>query len=492
MKILIIGASGLLGTKLFEVLSKHNEVVGTYFSKKTAKCNYLDITKKPSVEMFFNKTEPDVIVHAAAIPDADYCEENRNITKKIHVDGTKHIAEACKKNNCKLVYISSDYIFDGEHGPYKEDSKPNPVNYYGVTKLEGEEIVQKNSDDYIIARPAILYGYHNSKSSFVAQTLDKLQNKEKIFADNKIIKYPTLTDDVSWAVDKLIRNNAKGIFHTAGNEPVTRYQWAVKIARAYELPTDNIFEEESKYKAKRPLDVKLNTAKIAGLGIKFVGVDEGIKIMKNQGGCMFRMIYSVRPDMLVLNQSASQFRIDVGKKLAKEHPANADIVIPVPESGIYGATGYAAESKIPFYFGLIRDYYTQKTLFEPAQVTRNAALKKKLIVVPEVIRNKRIVLVDEAILSGSTLNAAIEKIKKVGVKEIHVRIPSPPMTSNCNNKILDPNANLIAKKFKGKKESIEKELKKHFGVDSLYFLSLEGFLGVLSLRSKACIECFKE
>ena len=494
MRILITGASGLLGNKLFEVLSKHNEVAGTYVNNKTNTYVFLDITDKAFVDSCFDKIKPDCVIHAAALANADFCEENKRLTNQVNIEGTRHVVDACKKRNCKLVFVSSDYVFDGNSGPYHEDSKPNPVNYYGLTKLEGEKIVQQNLQDFIIIRPAIMYGYNGnsiSKQTFIDKVLNTLRKGEKLVVDNKIIKYPTLIDDVAKAIEKLIQLDAVGVYHVAGKEPVTRYDWALKIAEVFGLPKDNIVAEESKNKAKKPFNVKLDCSKIERFDLQFVDVEKGTKIMKNQEGCMFRMIYSVRPDKLVLNQNTSKFRINVGKLLAKEHPADADMVVPVPESGIYGATGYSAESGIPFFFGMIRDYYTQKTLFEPRQEMRNVSLRKKLIVVPELVKNNKIVLVDEVILSGATLAVVLEKLREAGAKEIHVRIPAPPMVYRCQNKVLNPNAELIALNFDDNKENLEEELRKKLGVDSLRFLSMEGFLNTLSKNSMPCVECFK-
>jgi dTDP-4-dehydrorhamnose reductase len=497
MKILITGASGLLGKKLFEILSKNDEAAGTYFGNKNGGENFhfLDVSDKPAVETFIQKIKPEVIIHNAALVDVDYCEENKEPAKRVNYDGTVNIIDMCKKYHLKLIYISSDYVFDGEAGPYVEESQTNPVNYYGFTKLEAEKSVAQSLDNAIIIRPAILYGDdEGTKKNFISEVVSKLSRGEKVVVDNKILKYPTLTDDVCFVIKKLIDLDARGTFHVSGEEAVTRYEWALKIAQMYGFENKNILPIKSLGKAKRPIDVRLLNDRVKRLIISFnpTNVDEGIRKVKNQKGCLFKMIYSARPDMLVLNQSASSFRINIGKQLAREQPTNADIVIPIPESGIYGATGYSAESKIPFYFGIIRDYFTNKTLFEPTLSMRNASLEKKLVVVPDIVRDKRIVLVDEAIVAGTTLAVAIEKLKKAGAKEIHIRIPAPPMLYNCTNGVLKEDANLIAKKFGEKKEEIEEGLRKHFGVNSLRFLSVEGFVNSLSSKCSFCMECFRK
>src|SRR3989338_1475492 len=142
MNVLITGASGLLGKKLYEGLSKTEEVAGTYFGNRTSEhFHHLDVSDRNSVDAFFEYVKPNVVIHTAALVNHDYCEENRSIARKINVDGTSNVVDACQKNKAKLVYLSSDYVFDGRHGPYTEVSFTSPVNFYGETKLEGERIV---------------------------------------------------------------------------------------------------------------------------------------------------------------------------------------------------------------------------------------------------------------------------------------------------------------------------------------------------------------
>ncbi len=498
MKILITGASGLLGDSLMELLSKTEETIGTYFKNQAGNnLHFLDITSKEEVDSFFERTLPELVIHTASIVDVDFCEENKEAARLTNIEGTRNIINACKKYSSKLIYISSDYIFDGQENNYSEESPPNPLNYYGFTKLESEKIIKESLKDYIIIRPGILYGNdENSKPSFISQVLKKLKNNEKVFVDDKIIKYPTLTSDVSEAIKKLISLNASGVYNVSGEEPITRYQWALKIAKFYKFPLENIIKQDAQTKAKKPLNVKLDISKIKNLGVAFSDVETGLKTVHNQKGCMWNLIYSARPDMLINGQSASMFRIEVGKRLAKEYPVDADIVIPIPESGIYGATGYSAQSKIPFYFGLIRDYYTKKTIYEPTLEMRNKALNQKIIIVSEVVKDKRIVVVDEAIIAGTTLLVTVDKLKKAGAKEIHVRIPSPPMNRNCISKKLNQDAKLIAKEFGDNKEEIEEGLRKYFNVDSLRFLSVNGFLESFSSinphLNRPCIDCFIE
>lgn len=496
MRILVTGGGGFLGTKLLHVLSRKYGTNGTQFSKDLDKHVHLDITDRKQTETCINETKPDIVIHTAAIPDPDFCEKNKDKAFSINVKGTENLVLAVKKINAKLIYISTSYVFDGEKGNYKDDDDPKPVNYYGVTKLEGENIIKKYLKDYLILRIPKIYGFNseNDKLNFVTKVINKLKKNEKIYLDNEKIKCPTLIDDVAQVINKLIENNYKGVYHFSSGEIITDYNWALKIADFYGVNKKNIIASKGDHFAKRPKDASLNTSKISKLGIKPTKIEEGLKIMKKQKGCMFRMIYSVRPDMLVLNQSASSFRIKVGEVLAKNYPQKVDLVTAVPESSFFEATGYAAYSKIPFYFSVIRDYFTEKTLFSPTMEYRLRALRKKLIIVKDVVENKKIVLIDEAIISGSTLKVVIKQLKDAGVKEIHVRIPSPMMLSNCKYNVIAPDAKLIAKNLSNKggvkKDEIEDKLAEYFGVDSLRYLSIEEFLSELIAKKDACIGCF--
>src|SRR3989338_1006310 len=239
MKILVTGASGLLGKKTMELLSlsKRFEVIGTYLTHPNEMIYKLDITNKISVEAFFHDFNFDIVIHAAALDDADYCEKDKELCENINVIGTMNLVDVCKKNGKKLLFVSSDYIFDGDRPPYTEDSAPHPVNFYGVTKLEGEEII----------------------------------------LDNEIIKYPTLTEDIAQSILALISVDAKGIFNTGSDEGITKYQWAKKIAQFYGYTEDSIFENKESPSAPRPLNVLLDSSKIKRLNISFANIEQGLK-----------------------------------------------------------------------------------------------------------------------------------------------------------------------------------------------------------------------
>ena len=160
MKLLITGASGLYGSKLAELAIARNFEVYSCDVQELPVCgNFVkfDVSNKEMVNTAFNRVKPDVVVHAASLTDVDKCELNKELTWKINVEGTKNIVEAAQRVGSFLVYISSDYVFNGEKGNYKESDKPDPINYYGLSKLKAEELI-KAQPEYFIARPSVIYG----------------------------------------------------------------------------------------------------------------------------------------------------------------------------------------------------------------------------------------------------------------------------------------------------------------------------------------------
>jgi amidophosphoribosyltransferase len=202
--------------------------------------------------------------------------------------------------------------------------------------------------------------------------------------------------------------------------------------------------------------------------------------------CIFEHVYFARPDSLVFGRSVAATREAFGAKLAQEHPAQADVVVPVPDSGMYAALGYARESGIPFGLGLVRNHYIGRTFIEPKQSIRHFGVKVKLNPVREVVGGKRIVLVDDSIIRGTTSRKIVRMLREAGVGEVHVRISSPPTTASCHYGIDTPTRReLIAST-----QSVE-EIREFIEADSLGYLSAEGMLQAFGRPQQAtCTACF--
>jgi amidophosphoribosyltransferase len=202
--------------------------------------------------------------------------------------------------------------------------------------------------------------------------------------------------------------------------------------------------------------------------------------------CVFEHVYFARPDSKVFGRSVAASRQAFGRRLAREHPAQADVVVAVPDSGMYPAIGFAEESGIPFALGLVRNHYVGRTFIEPKQSIRHFGVKVKLNPVREVVEGKRIVLVDDSIVRGTTSRKIVRMLREAGAKEVHVRVSSPPTMASCHYGIDTPTrSELIAAN-----QSVE-EIRKFIEADSLGYLSVEGMLEAFGRPLQAtCTACF--
>ena len=191
--------------------------------------------------------------------------------------------------------------------------------------------------------------------------------------------------------------------------------------------------------------------------------------------CIFEHVYFARPDSRVFGDPVSQSRLKMGARLAREAPAAADIVVPVPDSGLFAAMGYSRESGLPLEFGMVRNHYVGRTFIEPSQSIRNFGVKIKLNPVRDLLEGRRVVLVDDSIVRGTTSRKIVRMIREAGAAEVHLRISAPPTQWPCHYGIDTPNREeLIASHH-----SIE-EIRQYIEADSLAYLSLEGMLASVS------------
>jgi len=203
-------------------------------------------------------------------------------------------------------------------------------------------------------------------------------------------------------------------------------------------------------------------------------------------GCLFEYVYLARPDTTIAGQGVHATRVRIGKRLAIEAPAEADLVIPVPESGTPAAIGYAQQSGIPYGLGLVKNSYVGRTFIQPSQTIRQLGIRLKLNPLREIIEGKRIVVVDDSIVRGNTQRAIVRMLREAGAKEIHVRISSPPVEWPCYYGIdFASRAELIASGLE------VEEIRRSIGADSLSYVSLEGLIEATTIaEDKLCAACF--
>ena len=291
MKVLVIGASGLVGSHCLKYFREKNiETIGTYRNYKTEGTYFFD----PLEENCFSFLEeldfkPQVIIHCGALTNVDYCEDNQEESANLTVASTNVIADYCNKNSIRLVYISTDYVFDGLNGPYSEDEKTNPINVYGKHKLEAELVAEK-TERYIIARITNVYGEEERSKNFIAHLLSVISSgTEKNFnLPFDQFATPIYAGDIAKMIYLLVMDNKKGIYNLASTDYYNRYQLAQKIKsyfkNANHLLLEPISTESLQQKAKRPLNGGLLNMKFAKEYPQFIftNVDEFIlKTIKN-------------------------------------------------------------------------------------------------------------------------------------------------------------------------------------------------------------------
>ena len=290
MKLLITGASGLLGTKLCEIaLRKNHEVYSAYSQHRPLYGTpvKLDILDLKAEQQILDKIKPQGVVHAAALTNVDKCEMEKELAWKTNVEATTNLVRLCKEHDAYLVYVSTDYVFNGEKGTYKEMDDPAPINHYGLTKLKGEEAVQ-TLNKYCIVRGSVIYGSTpaTGKTNFALWLLDKLRKKEEVKIITDQWNSPTLNVSMAEMILQILEKRVNGIFHLAGATRLSRYEFAEHLAETFNLDPKYIKPvqtEHIKWIAKRPKDSSLDVNKAKRtLAIKPLEIREALEIMKKE------------------------------------------------------------------------------------------------------------------------------------------------------------------------------------------------------------------
>jgi len=280
---LVTGASGLLGTKLVPQLVRRGwRVVAIYnthrpnygLTQANVKLVKLDIRNRVKLEDLILKTMPEVVIHAAALTNVDLCEKDKTLAWEVNVEATKSVVRASRVVKAHLIYVSTDYVFDGERGLYKESDIPSPINYYGMTKLIAEELVRSADILYTIVRTSAIYGVGGSKKSFAEYVAERVTRGEKVKALTDQYLSPIYNADLAEAIAEASTLKPMGTYHVAG-ERVSRFEFAVKIAEALDARKDLIMpakmDDMKSWVARRPRDSSLDVSKareIIGAGIK--------------------------------------------------------------------------------------------------------------------------------------------------------------------------------------------------------------------------------
>ena len=281
-KILITGAEGQLGFYLYKKLDKAFDVLATSrIGNKKEKIINLDITNYKDVKILCQKFQPTIIINCAAITDVDFCERNKQEAYRVNVDGISNLIKSSDLT-CKIIQISSDYIFDGNELNYTEESIPNPQNYYGKTKLESENLLLGQRRPFVILRPNTIFSFN--KYNFLTWIYKSLKNNEKINVVSDQVSNPSYVPSISSAIMNIILMNGIGIYNHGSSDNISRYEFSLKIADSFNLNKkliSKIHTSELNQFAKRPLNSILNTRKIENdFNIKMNYIDECLHDIK--------------------------------------------------------------------------------------------------------------------------------------------------------------------------------------------------------------------
>jgi len=292
MNILITGGTGLLGMALQKTAAKGNNVFSIYSTPESISIPLpfpskpANVTEKARMQAIFDWSQPDVVIHTAAIGSVDFAEKNREQAHFVNVGGVKVVCELCNQVGARLIHISSNAVFDGKRPFYAENASTNPVNYYGQLKLEGEKLIELSGLDYAVVRPILFYGwpYPGRRDNLVTWCIKSLEAGKQIKVVNDVFSKPLFVGSCAKVVWAIVMKMKSGIYHVAGKNHITLYELAVRTAKVFDLDSELISPVPSDYFeniAPRPKDTSFDTSKMErDLGITPIGVEEGLQMMK--------------------------------------------------------------------------------------------------------------------------------------------------------------------------------------------------------------------
>jgi dTDP-4-dehydrorhamnose reductase len=289
LKAIVTGASGLFGSCLVELALKEGFEVYSGYYEHLVNIGHpfkLNVTNSGAIMNTFSRIRPDIVVHAAALTDVDLCERDKVFAYQTNIDGTRNIIDACRRFGVYLVYISTDYVFQGDKGMYKEDDSCSPVNYYGNSKLESEKLVKSSGLDYLVVRASVIFGSRPAlgKVNFALWALEKLRKEETIHILVDQFISPTLNSSLAEMVLEAVNRWFTGVYHMSGATRLSRFDFVTKLAEIFDL--DRLLIRPAKmgdmnWFAMRPNDSSLDVRKATSqLRHKPLNIDEAVRRLK--------------------------------------------------------------------------------------------------------------------------------------------------------------------------------------------------------------------
>ncbi|MFH1447922.1 MAG: dTDP-4-dehydrorhamnose reductase [Candidatus Micrarchaeota archaeon] len=289
MKVLIIGGTGLLGNNLLELAKGKFEVSATYRNHaiRGPDSYKLEVTDADAVKKLIDELEPGAVVNTTAFHNVDKCETERDMANAVNVDAAVNISNVCADVGAHHIYVSTEYVFDGNKGAaYVEDDLPNPLGYYGETKLMAEKAIMGGEGDNLIARTSVIYGLNETKLNFATWVISELENGRRIRIIDDQVGSPTLAGNLAEVLLKCIELRKTGMYHIAGGEAIDRYRFTLELADVFGFDKSLITPvntSEFGQKARRPLFAPLDVGRIEEeLEVKMLRAKEGLERMNER------------------------------------------------------------------------------------------------------------------------------------------------------------------------------------------------------------------
>ena len=278
-RILVVGASGLVGQSLMRILRDNGSVIGTYASHPREGLRHLDITDAAQVRSCLSELRPQTVFLAAALTHVDYCEDHADAAFRQNAEGPRHVAVEAACYGSRIVYFSTEYVFDGENGPYGEEDRTRPLSVYGESKLQGEHAVTDACTGALIIRTTVVYGWDHDSTNFAMQIYRRVRGFEMTIPDDQIGN-PTLADYLAETAVALAEREITGTVNVVGRDRIPRSDFARSLVRLYGGDPTRVIPVSTaslKQKAIRPLNAGLRTDKLENLlGAKAIALDDAL------------------------------------------------------------------------------------------------------------------------------------------------------------------------------------------------------------------------
>lgn len=291
--VLVTGSTGLLGRAIEEMAPDDYRIVGTHlraYGVASSRCRHLvlDTCDKSKVDRLFATHEFDTVVHCAGVASVDYVERHYAESLESNITGTLNVTSACRRAGCHLIYISTNAVFDGTAGPYRESDPANPINKYGHLKAECERLIRETLERFTILRPILMYGWNqpSGRPNPATWLIERLRRREVVHMVNDVFENPLYNLQCGEVLWRIVERKLPGVLNVAGAETVNRYEFALKVATVFGLdgalvrPVDSSFFPDI---APRPRNTSFVTERMEReLGIRPLTLEQGLKLMRER------------------------------------------------------------------------------------------------------------------------------------------------------------------------------------------------------------------